>query len=652
MRTKATIGRKIALVFMAVVMMVATLFALPFTSKSVKAESTPTDTYFRVKGGTINVTNTSGIKVVATPNKAGDTVEVFYNGVANPTAEMMLQFDNMSSGQVADMVVLTFRSVRYPRKVLNIITAPRGAHSDLGFMGMSLTDDYVLNTDYENVKTKNLTIAGTDQAVVGLNSHYGTEYSNSEDYNPTEKYSALGYHQTQTESGALIFGKANNYSMLYDENIRFSLGTDGSINFNYKAVGNILDSEFLSASVKDLPEEHELRSLYTTEYVTELINELKEGSSGYGGGSILSVKYVNLQSNTAFTVRRINGTGSDAGGVLDSTSISDSRCKPYVYPATDTLIVGKTYTADDLVAVACAKADQTFSYSGWKNIQVETTGSANNKGTWYADASGLTVTPSETGEWKLAITLASSTVASGNYHRETCYFTYKVVEPATVTYSYEDTTEEVVYNKGESIQLPAKENWGDKIFVGWANGNEIYKAGTTVTVDGDATYTAVYVEITVRAGVELRLTEPNGIRFIVDYKVHNFNDGIVGEYGAALKSIGSDKELVQACDPALTTTDAETGYSSYRIAVVDIEELNYERSFYIEPYMNVKYSDDSTAKISVPCATPEDSACTYQEVVMNAYVAITAKPEEYSEGVKTAVTDLYNTVVLQKKTIS
>ncbi len=454
--------------------------------------------YFHAVEGTMeNYHNKSGVlggsyknwRVEATPDAQTGRVEVVYNGVITPSKEIMLGHE----ASTADAIVYSYRSLSHSDMVLNVIwTRYEDSGNVYGTMKMSFTDEYT-------VEGNGVTITGTEQAVVGYNPWYNTSYNNSAAFDSDKKYTPFGYHTTRTEGGGTLLileSKSKPFSpYVQNDTVRFQLTTSGEIqtgtSSNTPTNNNILDEEFLAASVENLPSNHELRELYTAEYAQKLLAELQ-------GGCKFSVSYIGAKQTESFHLRKVNGCS-----ILDSaTTIGANYSKPYAEPKSQTLYVGHTYSTTDLVTAynthrEGSSTEDTSYAAGYYGIHTEAWGSSANGGTYFSNNGAVkSFTPSELGEFKIAVQIASHAAANSEQWGPIHYLTMQVVEG----------NPEVTAKEGAMFVAGKTHDLRD-FFDVWAVGDNVTYA---FTVDGEPVSGNEYTATASSKEVAVTVTDARG----------------------------------------------------------------------------------------------------------------------------------------------
>ncbi len=173
------------------------------------------------------------------------------------------------------------------------------------------------------------------------------------------------------------------------------------------------------------------------------------------------------------------------------------------------------------------------------------------------------------------------------------------VEVATVTVDGESVKTYGTYNLGNADGTLPENVIGYNVTSG--DDTKFVGAGELNVTDGDIITTA-YINVEMVTGAQVRygggvdengkVNAGNGLRFIAQVDRSAIGEEVTG-YGVEISAEGSD-EVVDI--PAVTWQDGDS-QTIFTAAITDLAVSNYNRNFTAKPYVNVKYTDGTTAKI-------------------------------------------------------
>ncbi len=151
-----------------------------------------------------------------------------------------------------------------------------------------------------------------------------------------------------------------------------------------------------------------------------------------------------------------------------------------------------------------------------------------------------------------------------------------------------------------------------KVFIGWKSAEgKLYAAGAAVNAETPAELYAAAIEFTTQDGAYIRVGENagvSGIRFDTTFKTADYSAiaNFITEYGTlilpkdfltaeknfTLEDFVVDQDILKIKSTVSTTGD--DGVTTYRGALFEIKETNYNRYFAARGYFTVKYSDGAT----------------------------------------------------------
>lgn len=320
----------------------------------------------------------AGFTTEITPTGGHTNVRVTFNRAINVAgiAENMFAFDKYLSGSetiaVADAIVITYKNVKQPDKVLSIINR---VHSGVW---NSVTLAF---TDKLEVRDGDVYLEGTNQKTVGLVKNTSTYNDVGHIYGNTQKASAP------------LWGCDYFYTAILD---------DGSVRHNQWSVyGNILNADFLAASRASLDEASEFYGRYTAAFANDLLTALKDDYNA------MEVTYYNIHTaeKLAFRMRQIeavwlgeNANKEPGGGHY-----------PFSLPKLGTdlrpikLWTGTAYKISDVITPYTALTDYSVWWQGWNDAVVHT------DATWITSANQASkpFTPTVAGKAAKGITVYS-----------------------------------------------------------------------------------------------------------------------------------------------------------------------------------------------------------------------------------------------------
>ena len=151
-----------------------------------------------------------------------------------------------------------------------------------------------------------------------------------------------------------------------------------------------------------------------------------------------------------------------------------------------------------------------------------------------------------------------------------------------------------------------------KVFIGWQSADgKLYAAGAAVTAETPAELYAAAIEFATQDGAYIRVGENadmSGIRFDTTFNAAEYTaiKNFVTEYGTlilpkdfltegkdfTLENFEVDKTILKIKSTVSTT--GEDGVTTYRGAIFEINEANYNRYFAARGYFTVKYTNGET----------------------------------------------------------
>ena len=190
------------------------------------------------------------------------------------------------------------------------------------------------------------------------------------------------------------------------------------------------------------------------------------------------------------------------------------------------------------------------------------------------------------------------------------------VEDTTVDITYYDGNKtkienlSTVYSTVDGV-LPDCTAVG-KVFIGWQSADgKLYAAGAAVTAETPAELYAAAIEFATQDGAYIRVGENaavSGIRFDTTFNAAEYTaiKNFVTEYGTlilpkdfltegkdfTLENFEVDKTILKIKSTVSTT--GEDSVTTYRGAIFEINEANYNRYFAARGYFTVKYTNGET----------------------------------------------------------
>ena len=184
-------------------------------------------------------------------------------------------------------------------------------------------------------------------------------------------------------------------------------------------------------------------------------------------------------------------------------------------------------------------------------------------------------------------------------------------------YEWEELlNQEVTYKQGETtldtttakiVELPdpttlANYN-AEKLFIGWTDGTNLYRAGDKVILTDTATYSVVELDAKT-VGAELKIWgATSGVRFLTQISLAEWsaiNPEFLGEYGtlvARADDLGENALTIEAADAdskvkKIVSSDCmvEEGIVEVRGGVENIPSLNYTKTLVSCAYLTINYT--------------------------------------------------------------
>lgn len=190
------------------------------------------------------------------------------------------------------------------------------------------------------------------------------------------------------------------------------------------------------------------------------------------------------------------------------------------------------------------------------------------------------------------------------------------VEDTTVDITFYDGNKNKIENLSTAYStvdgvLPDYKADG-KVFIGWQSADgKLYAAGAAVTAETPAELYAAAIEFATQDGAYIRVGENagvSGIRFDTTFNAAEYTaiKNFVTEYGTlilpkdfltegkdfTLENFEVDKTILKIKSTVSTT--GEDGVTTYRGAIFEINEANYNRYFAARGYFTVKYTNGET----------------------------------------------------------
>lgn len=188
---------------------------------------------------------------------------------------------------------------------------------------------------------------------------------------------------------------------------------------------------------------------------------------------------------------------------------------------------------------------------------------------------------------------------------ETNYYTITFDDGVSVALKVEGHQQYSVTVDGVATKVTEGNTYtlGDAAYGYYSNG-EMYKAGTTITVTGDVTFTSVNnLDVVIANGAAVKTSTPTGLKFQASVVTDNAeavqSDAITEGMLITANDIFENNDSVLDLTSAYTVMNIEnTGWANsdtltYYGAVVNIAESNYTRDFVAKAYVTVTYTDGS-----------------------------------------------------------
>ena len=188
--------------------------------------------------------------------------------------------------------------------------------------------------------------------------------------------------------------------------------------------------------------------------------------------------------------------------------------------------------------------------------------------------------------------------------------------------------------------------------VGWKDAEGLYKAGASYAVSGNADLNAAKIDIATRAGAEVRLLDPTGLRFLTDIGKEGYdalgdavlatgtlilptdllNDGELTLEALAQKGAVDGKDYLNVVNDGWmnAATAATDGLYTFSGAIVGIKTANYTRKFSAVGYITIAYADGTTATFYGGYLA--DNARSVRVVAESALADEAANPGTYTEA--------------------
>lgn len=598
---------------------------------------------------------TKGFWAEYTPAQGEDSVEIFYNAAIKEYAGENYAYV-VSSGS-AKAVVMTYTQYAYGYEgavgtsvSLIYMKRPDGKT----YATVSLTPD--LEFDYENGYAY---LAGTNQKTVGwdgtTHSETGTVCDNAMSPFTGGKY--IKYKMLNNSTNGPLIG----------------IGNYGGTHVAYFTGSDTKETDFLEKATENLPEDSKYRAIYekmTPELAAGLFSTATSGTYRRARQKQSLAFYgMDTTDMISYCYTMVGGTNYQKDDAYISSMTGDDG-GPINIQKTKVLNVGTTYTFNDL-AIRATSIRYSAITSG-TNATVALDGNDYSKSDYYwgvytSDSSVSTAT--KTGS-DYASSDTSSNVLGGKDTDwsftptaddvgKTYYLLVNSTKYPNVSYtrgganadlflftvpeiSYENTNGEevktsVTTDENGKVTLGAPTATPGKAFIGWKKVTEgiyadrLYSANSVVTPTQNETYVAQYASFTRLKGAEIRLANPNGIRWVAEFDKAEF-DALAGSeanytYGATITSEGSTKsvEIVGDKDKII---EGESVYTMY-FALTNIKETNYARKYYVAPYVTFTYFDGSQMTVTAGLAADATlDYSTYQGIVNGAYSDVV---EQYDE---------------------
>lgn len=219
-----------------------------------------------------------GVRTEITNLTSGEDFTAYYNGLVSPVAtnKAVVYYDMENANPDAEAFIYTYTLAKDRSKQVSIVSVYRSGGY---YFSVALTDEIEIRDGYAY-------LAGTDQKTVGLASA-----------SADAAYTSEGFW---SQNG---------------RDLQHLVATNGNVYISSTSVAaNIKSEAFLTAAKENLAGT-KYESLYTAEYVNDMITAF--GSGAGNNTAILSITYKNVKrESVAFHLRGISGQWiGDAGGV-------------------------------------------------------------------------------------------------------------------------------------------------------------------------------------------------------------------------------------------------------------------------------------------------------------------------------------------------
>lgn len=596
-----------------------------------------------------------------TPAQGEDSVEIFYNATIKEYAGENYAYV-VSSGS-AKAVVMTYTQYQYGWEgaagtTVSLIYMKRPDGKT--YATVSLTPE--LEFDYENGYAY---LAGTNQKTVGFD---GTTHSETgtvceDTMSPFTGKKYIKYKMLNHSTKGPLIG----------------IGNYGGTHVAYFTGSDTLETDFLEKATENLPEDSKYRDIYakmTPELAAGLFSTATSGTYRRARQKQSLAFYgMDTTDTISYCYTMVGGTNYQVDDAYISSMTGDDG-GPINIQKTKTLEVGTTYTFNDLAIRATSIRYSTITSATSATVALDGNDYSKSDYYWgvYTSESSVTTTTKTGSDYASSDT--SSNVLGGNDTNwsftptaddvgKTYYLLVNSTKYPNVSYSrgggnadlFLFTVPEISYMNadgeevkdaigtnadgsvvlGEPTVVPA-----GKAFIGWKKqtegiyANRLYSANSVVVPTQNETYVAQYANFTRLAGAEIRLANPNGIRWVAEFDKAEFDalagSGLNYSYGAIITSesadgVVSDKSIniVGDKDKVIVGDDVYTMY----FALADIMEENYTRKYFVAPYVTFTYFDGSSMTVT---AGLEESAeyeySTYKGVVNAIYNDVVAEKNE------------------------
>ena len=173
-----------------------------------------------------------------------------------------------------------------------------------------------------------------------------------------------------------------------------------------------------------------------------------------------------------------------------------------------------------------------------------------------------------------------------------------------MTYKQGETTIDTTSAKIVELADPTtmEDYNADKLFIGWTDGENLYKAGDKIVLTDKATYSVVELDAKT-VGAELKIWgATSGIRFVTQISLADYsaiNSAWLGEYGTlvARQQDLDSTELTMASTAdakvkkiVSTSNTIEEGIVEIRGGVENIPSLNYTKVILGRAYLTINYT--------------------------------------------------------------